>query len=380
MKLLFIVYGSIRTLSGGYLYDRMLVAALEARGHRVRVVSQKNRGCYAANIWGNLDPGLIREARHFAPDIVLEDELNHPSLFWLNRRLRAELGVPIVGLVHHLRQVERHGLPGAVLARWLERLFLAQLDGYLCNSEFTRRSVLIALGKEPGSVLPRPFAIALPGKDRLASIGEPEPSVPAVPPVEAPPESAPELRVLFLGNVIPRKGVHVLLSALGRQANSRAGAPAWRLAIAGNQEADPGYTRRLKRTIRRLDLADRVVWLGTVPDPALPALFAAHDLLVVPSQCEGYGIVYAEAMSYGLPVVAGSYGGAAEMIIPGKNGYLLDWEDAAGLAGLLAQLAADPALLAEMKKAARKRAADLAGWNESMAGAADFLEAISRRG
>ncbi len=180
--------------------------------------------------------------------------------------------------------------------------------------------------------------------------------------------------------MIPRKGVHVLLSALGLLRKNRPDVPACRLGIAGNEAADPGYSRRLKRAVRRLNLTARVAWLGAVPDQDLPALFQAHDVLVVPSQCEGYGIVYAEAMRCGLPVVAGSYGGAAEIITPEENGYLLDWEDAAGLSALLARLATDPALLASMKKAARKRAAELAGWDESMAGAADFLESISRRG
>jgi len=369
MKILFIIYGSIDSLSGGYLYDRMLVGALESRGHEVRIYSQKRYGSYLAAVSGNFDSALVRDARLFAPDLVLEDELNHPSLFLLNSRLRRVLGVPIIGMVHHLRQVERNAFPDALVARWLERLFLAGLDGFLCNSEFTRISLVRALGKKSGTALPKPSVVARPGKDRLPLVGEAEPVVDVLP------ESG--LRILFLGNVIPRKGVHVLLAALGRPGATGRELPPIRLSIAGNEKADPAYTRRLERMIRLYSLSDRVAWLGAVPDTALTVLFRTHDLLVVPSQCEGYGIVYAEAMRCGVPVVAGSYGGAAEIIDPGKNGYLLDWNDSAGLAFVLSRLAENPALLAKMKQAALLRSAELAGWDDSMATAAAFLETIS---
>lgn len=369
MKVLFVIYGSIDTLSGGYLYDRLLVRALEERGHEVRIFSQKRWGGYLASVWGNFDPDAVRAARMFAPDIILEDELNHPSLFILNRRLRAELGVPIIGMVHHLRQVERNGFPDALVARWFERLFLAGLDGYLCNSEFTRTSLVSALGKKTGTVLPKPSVVARPGKDRLMPVVESKPAGDGL--------SDAGLRILFLGNVIPRKGVHVLFAALGKLDSKRPDLPACRLTIAGNEEADPGYTRRLERMIRRKHLTGRVVWSGAVSDGALDAIFQAHDLLAVPSQCEGFGIVYAEALCRGLPVVAGSYGGAAEIIHPGEDGYLLDWNDSTGLAMILSRLAENPALLAKMKESALRHSAGLAGWDESMAVAADFLETIS---
>jgi len=375
MKVLFIIYGSIDTLSGGYLYDRLLVRALEERGHEVRIFSQKRYGGYLASVWGNFDPAAVREARSFAPDIVLEDELNHSSLFLLNRRLRPVLGVPIIGMVHHLRQVERNGFPDALVARWLERLFLAGLDAYLCNSDFTRTSLLRALGKKPGTALPKPSVVARPGKDRLETPGVPASMRESNPADDTLPEAG--LRILFLGNVIPRKGVHVLLAALGKLASMRPDLPACRLTIAGNEQADPGYTRRLVRMIRSKYLTGRVVWSGAVSDGALDAIFQAHDILAVPSQCEGYGIVYAEAMCRGLPVVAGSYGGAAEIIHPGEDGYLLDWNDSTGLAMILSRLAEDPALLAKMKEAALRRSTGLAGWDESMTTAAVFLESIS---
>ena len=111
-------------------------------------------------------------------------------------------------------------------------------------------------------------------------------------------------------------------------------------------------------------------------DKALQLLFSTHDVLAVPSQCEGFGIVYAEAMKYGLPVIAGSYGGAPEMITHGENGYLADWEDDKSLAGFLTNLIDDPSLPAKLGSMAMQRAANLPGWEDSMTKASAFLESL----
>ncbi len=378
MRLLFIVYGSIDTLSGGYLYDRMLIRALGNRGHQVRVLSQKPRQCYLAHLTDNLDGAFVRAAVDFTPDLVLEDELNHPSLFILNRRLKAALGVPIVGIVHHLRQLERNGFLDAAIARFIERRFLHGLDGFIFNSAFTRDSVSTALGKGAAERLGKPCVIALPGKDRLSADAGPAPT--AAPPFklqsgseDRPPEAL--LRILFLGNVIARKGLHVLVSALGRLSREEPELD-WSLGIVGNAKVDPGYATRIAMSVGEQGLGGRIAWLGAVGDDELPGVFQSHDVLAVPSQCEGYGIVYAEAMRFGLPVIAGLYGGAPEIVDDGSTGYLVPWGDDRALARCLAALMRDRALLARMGEAARRRADTLPAWEESMVKASEFLESI----
>ncbi len=380
MKILFIVYGSIDSQSGGYLYDRMLIDALRSRGQDVKVISQPQRNCYLCNILDNLGSGFTKAAVDYAPDIVVEDELNHPSLFLLNRKLHALLRVPIVGMVHHLRQVEQNGMIVAIASRFMERAFLESLDGYICNSEFTRHSVLVALGKKPDDRLALPHVIALPGKDRLKedlpSARDDAGTMPADADASNLARQPGKLRILFLGNVIRRKGLHVLVRALG-MLSGKHGLESWSLSIAGNKQADPRYTSLVKKLIVKYGLDANSTWLGSLGDAALSEVFKTHDLLVVPSQCEGFGIVYAEAMKHGLPVIAGSYGGAAEMIMHGKNGYLVRWEDSETLAGLLAKLIEDPAMRQKLGGMAIARAAELPGWKESMSLAAAFLEGLA---
>jgi glycosyltransferase involved in cell wall biosynthesis len=374
MRLLFVIYGSIDTLSGGYLYDRMLIRTLEQRGHQVFVLSQRPRPCYMAHIPDNLDASFIRTAIEYEPDIVLEDELNHPSLFILNLRLKAALGVPVVGMVHHLRQLEHNGFIDAALARVLERRYLGNVDGFIFNSAFTRDSVLSAIAK--GAAVPsgKPFVIALPGKDRL---GLDTGASPASATTGRPRKTG--ARILFLGNVIARKGLHVLVAALGRLSREDPGLD-WSLSIAGSAKADPGYAAGIAAAVRDHALGGKVVWLGVIGDAALPAVFQSHDVLAVPSQCEGFGIVYAEAMVYGLPVIAGLYGGAVEIVTDGGNGFLVPWGDELLLAQKLEVLIRDPGLRARMGEAARRKAEQLPGWEQSMAAAAAFLEGMVQDG
>ncbi|OHD21417.1 MAG: hypothetical protein A2Y38_16070 [Spirochaetes bacterium GWB1_59_5] len=172
--------------------------------------------------------------------------------------------------------------------------------------------------------------------------------------------------------MIPRKGLHLLIAALGRIA-----ARPWSLSIAGGE--DPGYGAKIRSQIRESGLESRVTWLGSVEDAELPGIFQNHDVLTVPSQCEGFGIVYAEALSFGLPVIAGELGGAGELVNSGENGFLIRWGDSEGLAGYLSRLIDTPELLAAMSRKARAKAKILPAWDESMGKIVQFLTNLTRR-
>ena len=94
MRVGLVVYGSLDTVSGGYLYDRELVAHLRRQGDSVEVFSLSWRS-YGRHLTDNVSGSLFRRLAAAGLDVLLQDELNHPSLFWLNRRLR-----PVVVLSH----------------------------------------------------------------------------------------------------------------------------------------------------------------------------------------------------------------------------------------------------------------------------------------
>ena len=106
------------------------------------------------------------------------------------------------------------------------------------------------------------------------------------------PPSGP-LRVLFVGNLIPRKGLLVLIAALGRLPRGT-----WRLTVVGSPVVDPGYAARVRRAVRDLGLQDSVRMRGQMDDAGLAAELRVHHVLAVPSLYEGFGIVYLEAMGF----------------------------------------------------------------------------------
>ena len=100
-----IIYGSLDTLTGGYLYDRLLVEHLRRQGDQVDIISLPWR-TYGRHLGDNFSRNLYGRLRHAPFDALLQDELNHPSLFWLNQRLRRSCALP-----------HRHHRPPAALQR-----------------------------------------------------------------------------------------------------------------------------------------------------------------------------------------------------------------------------------------------------------------------
>ena len=82
-----LIYGSLSTISGGFIYDRNLVRYLRESGDRVDVISLPWRP-YGVSLLDNLNAGLRRRLAQAAFDVLVQDELVHPSCFWLNQRLR----------------------------------------------------------------------------------------------------------------------------------------------------------------------------------------------------------------------------------------------------------------------------------------------------
>lgn len=160
---------------------------------------------------------------------------------------------------------------------------------------------------------------------------------------------APAERFLFVGQLLPHKGVEVAIRALGiftaREGRGR-------LAIAG-RSGDEHYTRSLHLLVDELGLAERVEFLGHVERDALPAVYRSHDALLAPAMWdEPFSIVLLEAMSSGTVVVASRTGGTPELVADGVNGLLFDRGDADGCALAMAALG-DPARALDLRRAGR---------------------------
>src|SRR4030067_2558961 len=133
MRIGLLISGSLDTLSGGYLYDRLLVDYLRRCGDRVEILSIPWRN-YARHLGDNLSPALFRRLRDLKVDLLLQDELNHPSLAWLNARLKPTIRYPLVAIVHHLRSSEARQAWQNRLYRWVEGHYLRNPDGFICDA------------------------------------------------------------------------------------------------------------------------------------------------------------------------------------------------------------------------------------------------------
>ena len=352
-----LIYGSLATISGGFIYDRHLVRYLREQGDRVEVIALPWRA-YSRSLTDNLNFGLKRRLQRAAFDVLLQDELVHPSCFWQNPRLRPGITYPIVAIVHHLRCREQRPALHNRLYRVIERRYLASVDGFVCVSRTTRKDVEDLVG------LNRPWVVAAPGRDGLPG---------AITPGEIMARAAVPgpLQILFVGNLIPRKELHTLLMALAQIEGD-----CWRLTVAGSLDMDTAYVQTIRRKIEAAGLASRVALLGGLPARELAARCAASHVLAVPSSYEGFGIIYLEGMSFGLPAIASTAGAAKELITDGQNGFLVDPGDAAALARGLKTLMTDRQRLSEMSLTAQRRAAAHPTWKESTAQVSAFLQSL----
>jgi glycosyltransferase involved in cell wall biosynthesis len=359
MNISLIIYGTLDDLSGGYLYDRMVVDYLRSRGARIDILSLPWRN-YAKHLMDNFSSNLPRILGERIPDLLLQDELNHPSLFFLNRRLRKTINCPIISIVHHLRSSESRPAWQNGFYRWVEKRYLETADGFIFNSKTTRLVVNGLLEKECPSI------VAYPGSDHL------KPDISEQMIVERCMRPGP-LKILFTGNVIPRKGLHTLIHALARLPGQ-----SWELTVAGGLSADVRYAERIKRLISREGLEDRIKLMDTVSQENLVGLLKSHHCLAVPSFYEGFGIVYLEAMGFGQPVIASTAGTVPEVIQDGREGFLIPPGDTIALAGYISKFINDRQLLLNMSLAARKRYLEHPTWAKSAARVYDFLDEMIR--
>ena len=345
------LYGSIDERSGGFRYDRKLVEGLRTAGDTVELVELPWR-TYRRGLLDNASRRL-RDRLRIDVDVMLQDELAHPSLLRTNRHLP----YPIVSVVHHLRASESRRL--SPLYRAVERRYLGTVDGAICNSTATRDAVT-ELGIDRGSTV-----VAPPAGDRFDPAIDDEI-------IERRAKEEP-LGVVFVGNIVPRKGLRTLVEGLSAAETTA------ELTVVG-RPLDEDYAAAVRRSVRRNGLSDRVLFAGRLPDDELAETLRSSHVLAVPSRYEGFGIVYLEGMSFGLPTIASSAGGATDIVTDAKTGILVEPDDPAAIARALTRFDDDRDRLAAMGRAARGRYEAHGEWEETTARVRQLLEDVTAGG
>jgi len=130
-------------------------------------------------------------------------------------------------------------------------------------------------------------------------------------------------RFLFVGAMTPLKGVHYLLTAFERLKQN---AELW---LVGATPTDPVLQKKIESSS---NLTERIQIIGPVPQQRLIEIYAQCDIFVLPSLCDGWGMVVNQALACGLPSIVSDSTGAKEIISEGENGYIVKSRDADDLA------------------------------------------------
>jgi glycosyltransferase involved in cell wall biosynthesis len=339
--------GDLATVTGGYAYDRRIIAELQRLGWAVELISLGD---------GFPQPGADQKAS--AEGRLLATAPDRPIVvdglaFGVLPEAAAALHRthPVVALVHHplafetgLTTREADGLLAS------ERAALASTRSVVATSRWTA-----GLLAERFGVAADRLTVILPGTDRAPfAAGNNTP-----------------LCLLSVGAIGVRKSFDLLVEALAPLADRP-----WRLVIAGDRTRDPAATARLDALIVQHGLAGRIDVPGTVSADQLEALYAAADLFVLPSRFEGYGMAFAEALAHGLPVI-GTTGGATPTTVPASAGRLVAPGDVAALSDALRELIDDDDRRGDLAAGARAAAARLPSWADSGTAFSDLLTRLT---
>jgi glycosyltransferase involved in cell wall biosynthesis len=344
----FAVPGDLATPTGGYAYDRRMIAELRDLGWQIDVL-ELGDGFPWPNESTRMAAGTGLLAMP-AGRIVVIDGLALGVLPEAASRLSGRN--PLLALVHHPLALEA-GLSAAQAdtLRASERAALAAVQGVVVTSAATARLVAADYG-----VSEKRITVARPGSDPAPLAHGSQDGV---------------VRLLSVGAVVPRKGFEVLIAALATLADLP-----WRLTIAGDRTRDRAAAARLDTDIARHALENRVTVLGAVSAQRLAALYAETDVFVLASHFEGYGMAYAEAIAHGLPVV-GTHGGAIADTVPPEAGLLVAPGDIPAFATALRRVIGDAELRRRLATAARAAAPQLPSWRQSAEIFAGALETLA---
>ena len=343
MRIALFVPAPFATVSGGYNYDRTIVAGLRALGHEVDVLELDGQHPLA-------DDAALAAARAawgamHGSAIPVIDGLCLPAFAPLADALAAR---GAVGLIHHPTALEPgHDAATHAALRGSERRLMPLLARAIVTSAATGERLVAEFGVSAERV-----AIVVPG---------------TAPAPRAQGSGGLGCAILSVGVITRRKGHDTLLRALARLPDLE-----WHLTIAGAPR-DPVHAASLVALAEELGIAKRVTFAGEVVADDLEILWQRTDLFALATRFEGYGMAVAEALKRGLPVAVTEGGAAGALVTPG-SGIVCPVGDDAALGRAMRRVMFDAALRAEMADAAWHIGQTLPDWP---AQAELFLSALS---
>ena len=366
LQLVFVYPGDLETRTGGYRYDKRIMAEIQNPGIEDSAGSAKTGETEYANYaaWqvrlislpGNYpfpDAEHIRAADAQLASIaegslVVIDGLAYGVLPEIIARHAMRL--KLVALVHHPLALET-GLSQAQSAhlKALETQALKHARHIVTTSKLTRNSLA-----DYDAAAEKVTAV-LPGTD-LYDV--------------AAGSDSETVHLLCVATLTPRKGHAILLNALAELRHLD-----WHLSCAGAIDRDQDTYADLVAQRKLLNLNDRVSFIGELGDTDLEHSYHRADLFVLASYHEGYGMVLSEAIARALPIVCTS-GGAMADTVPEGAGLLVAVGDTQALTGALSRFMEDKHLQSDMRSAALMARENLRGWPQAASEFAALMKTL----
>lgn len=332
-SLTFLYPGNLATPTGGFAYDRRLIAALEMEGVQVNALSlgegypQPDRGALQR---ADETFAAIEDRATVVIDGLAYGVLEEPAARHAGR-------LTLIALVHHPLARET-GIDAATAAKF---------KASETNALKAARAVIVT-SSTTAATLAQEFAVP------EAKITVIEPGLDQTAPAIGRENGA--CGIISVGSLVPRKDYPTLLAALAALKHLN-----WHLDIAGDDTRDKACTAEVAETIAALGLGDRVTLHGALQPSDLDRLYHRADIFALTTRYEGYGMAFTEAMARGLPVVATGEGAVAATVPP-QAGFVLAGGDSRSVSHALERLMSDRDLKTKMSEAARLHAQSLPDW------------------
>jgi glycosyltransferase involved in cell wall biosynthesis len=348
-RIAIVVPGSIEQRSGGYEYDRRIVAGLQARGWVVDL--HEIDGGFPRPSAAALETAAQTLAAIRDGSLVLVDGLAFGAMPAEVERESGRLN--FVALVH-LPLAADVGInrQEAVKFEQSERRALAAARACIVTGAATVEAL------EAYGVRPEQIALVEPGTDRA--------------PVAR--GSGNPFHLVSVAAITPGKGHELLLRALARLSQR-----VWRLTCAGSLDRDPATAARVRELVDAEQLGKRVALVGELDAPELSALYDSADVFVHASLHETYGMVVAEALARGVPVVS-SATGAIPDLVGSDAGLLVPPGDAVALEGALSTVIDDLDVRDRLAAGARRVRDRLPTWDDAVGKMANVLAQLENDG
>ncbi|MDX2230098.1 MAG: glycosyltransferase family 4 protein [Leptolyngbyaceae cyanobacterium bins.349] len=286
---------------------------------RVEVVGQfrvieinRDEGSYGDN-FTYLSPGIIGHLLKLRPQVIFASSfgvwtilaLMLKPILWSRVIIAYEGSSPGVDYRHST-------------LRLLVRRFMVWLaDACITNSQAGKDYLIDILHAQPDRVFLQPYEIpdekTLPGSGAIAN---------DLSTLQRP-------LFLFVGHVIPRKGLPSLLQACAIL--QQRGYTNYTLLVVGSGEQQ----QELQAFCQEQGLSDRIQWVGRVPYDQIGSYFKTADVFVFPTMEDTWGVVTLEAMLLGKPILCSKGAGTSELVIHGENGYVFPPDHVSELADLM---------------------------------------------